>query len=204
MTEEPAAYPRSSRERVKPKFSIINVMGLTCFLFLLFAILWPSGNGTKAIAKKTMCMSNLKQMGMASILYASDNNEEMPLTKGLATVGEAATVNLPPYEDLIQPYLKAGKDRLVFQCPEDFRLEESPMKGKSWFEAYGSSYQFHPVASRLKPFGGTEGADKAVFIHEADVFHKIKDLLRMRNVAYYDGHAKFIREDEMFKEPRKK
>lgn len=179
-------------------------MGLVTLIFFLFAALWPWNNGSKHLATKAMCMSNLKQMGVASVLYASDNNEEMPMAKGLATVGEVAGADRPLYEDIIQPYLKAGKDRLIFQCKEDFNAGESPKKGKSWFEAYGSSYQFHPVASRLKPFGGTEGADKAVFIHEADVFHKIKDLLRMRNVAYYDGHAKFIREDEMFKEPRKK
>ena len=67
--------------------------GVSAFVVLIIsAILAPVFHGAKAAATNTTCISNLKQLGLAQILYAEDNHDRLPP----ATVWQEATKSYVP------------------------------------------------------------------------------------------------------------
>lgn len=192
MAESRAEYPRASKEAAAKRFSILNVVVLLGAVFVVMAVMWPTTTGSKFLAKRAKCLTNLKQLSLSAILYSSDNNDQLPFGRGLVT--PSSDPNLPVYETLLAPYIKSDH---AFSCTDDVEAKRSTVQGKSWFEVYGSSYKFRPILAQLKPFGSCDGADKIIFIHEAANFHKASET-PSRNAAFYDGHAKFVTDDKVF------
>ena len=61
----------------------------------------PSIIETKDYAKRTVCSSNLRQIGMSMIIYAEDNSNQYP--------------TCDKWCDLIKPYI--GDDETILTCP---------------------------------------------------------------------------------------
>ncbi len=52
--------------------------GLVLFIFVLAAILLPAFAGAREQAQKLTCIMNLKQVGLAVVMYADDNDDHLP------------------------------------------------------------------------------------------------------------------------------
>jgi len=59
-------------------FTLIELLVVIAIIAILAAILFPVFAEAKATAKQTVCLSNAKQIGMGSHLYAADEDDRMP------------------------------------------------------------------------------------------------------------------------------
>jgi prepilin-type N-terminal cleavage/methylation domain-containing protein/prepilin-type processing-associated H-X9-DG protein len=100
-------------------FTLIELLVVIAIIAILAAILFPVFAQARESARKTTCLSNLKQLGLGWTMYSSDYDEQaVPWTlrdsKGV-DLNDANGVNLS-FDRLLQPYVK---NNAVLACPSD-------------------------------------------------------------------------------------
>lgn len=88
-------------------FTLIELMVVILILGLLMAILMPSLGQAVAAGRQTVCLSNLRQIGMAMQYYLRDNSAYPPTYVDTTC----------RWMDLIKRYVP--KDCGVYRCPAD-------------------------------------------------------------------------------------
>lgn len=138
-------------------FTLIELLVVIAIISILAGILFPVFAKAKAAAKKTACISNLKQIGSSLALYVSDYdgvfpNAIDPSDRFTPQIWQdfpeykSRIDSMPLINEALQPYLKSKE---VFHCPADTgsrMLDSHPdqefVTSPSMFKTYGSSYFF--------------------------------------------------------------
>lgn len=99
---------------MKPKtraFTLIELLVVIAIIAILAAILFPVFSQAKLAAKKTMVLSNFKQIGTAMVMYATDNDSRYARTQTSDTPGTPGYISwwsTGYYEDALNAYIKNG------------------------------------------------------------------------------------------------
>ena len=102
----------------KTGFTLIELLVVIAIIAILAAILFPVFAQARAKARQIACVSNLKQLSTAALMYKQDYDGYTPIIRecsGIFPPCQAGKVTLG-WMDLIQPYVKNNG---VFKCPED-------------------------------------------------------------------------------------
>ena len=101
-------------------FTLIELLVVIAIIAILAAILFPVFAQAKAAAKKTACLSNVKQQATASLLYVNDYDDQFPMSVydenrpvfGLHQPGD----KIFSVYDSVLPY---SRNKDIFICPGD-------------------------------------------------------------------------------------
>jgi prepilin-type N-terminal cleavage/methylation domain-containing protein/prepilin-type processing-associated H-X9-DG protein len=130
----------SLRPMVPRAFTLIELLVVIAIIGILAAMIMPAANRAKSKASSISCVSQLRQLGLATRMYADDHNQSMPSAELLPSMPLDPSAPQPRICDVLAPYVgKVSSDTntpaaLVFKCPSD--------KGRSYITE-GSSYEWN-------------------------------------------------------------
>ncbi|HLK17081.1 MAG TPA: type II secretion system protein [Fimbriimonadaceae bacterium] len=93
---------------MKAGFTLIELLVVIAIISILAAILFPVFAQAKSMAKATAAMSNVRQIGMATALYATDCDDTLPLAV------YASGASYTAWNDMLDPYVKSSQ---IWYCP---------------------------------------------------------------------------------------
>src|SRR5437660_2735626 len=97
-----AFHSKAARESA---FSLIELLVVIAIIGLLTALLLPLLNRSKAKARNLACVGQLRQLGVATRLYAEDNKSCLPTAERLPSLPLSAYRTLPRICDVLGDYV---------------------------------------------------------------------------------------------------
>ncbi len=96
-------------------FTLIELLVVIAIIAILAAILFPVFARARENARRTSCLSNVKQIGLGAMMYVQDYDETYPRNSQCKMTGcVSAAGTLDYWDEIILPYTKSTQ---VFLCP---------------------------------------------------------------------------------------
>lgn len=189
---------------MKRGFTLIELLVVIAIIAILAAILFPVFARAREKARQTSCLSNLKQLGLAGLMYAQDYDETMvpnAISVYTWTAPDGSTIEVSPpsamlWMYLVYPYVNNVQ---VFNCPSTTRefspssYASSPPYGKNTFlNRVSLARVTNPTQTIMK-------VDSTYYLSDWDVRLSNGDNAAPpdnrhnegANAVYVDGHAKW-------------
>lgn len=162
-------YMRTLRRGQRRGFTLIELLVVIAIIAILAAILFPVFAQAREAARKTSCLSNQKQIGIAVLMYAQDYDENVVPWYRRTLTGESGASRIWP--TLLQPYIKNGGTfpaSGVMRCPSwtESNLQAGSMAASPPFNVMSflpwvDLYSHYGIALPVR--GGTGAANNPFF-----------------------------------------
>lgn len=147
----------------KQAFTLIELLVVIAIIAVLAAILFPVFAQAREKARQTSCLSNLKQIGLATSMYALDYDESVVHTE---LGGDKGDENERYWGDMLQPFLKNWN---MLTCPS---AGGQAVKFKNGAGSFSEQWAYHYGINDITddspsctPSGSSNGPDSPYCTH---------------------------------------
>lgn len=170
----------------KRGFTLVEMLVAIGIIALLMAIGWPVMASARARARRTQCVSNLRQIGMAVNMYADNHEGFFPFASVMPSTEEDN--GMGRICDRLAPYTSPG----LFECPSDRATDPKYLHG-SYFEGEGSSYEWAEILNGMQsgeklPFRRMQLNDMPA-VRDYEPFHRDTGSEVGMNAWFVDGRV---------------
>ncbi len=160
-----------NRASIRGGFTLIELLVVIAIIAILAAILFPVFARARESARRTVCVSNVKQLGTAWMMYVQDYDESFPPSNSPANSnwGPSTTYSGKFPCKPCRPHLK-GNDAVIydptiyaipyvknydlFKCPSDVGIPTTatvndPSQGQPVWKVEHTSYCLNTVMTRV-------------------------------------------------------
>lgn len=106
---------------IKNGFTLIELLVVIAIIAVLAALLLPALSNARENARRTACMNNLKQMGLAFAMFAADNYEKYPALEDdmiSCVTAPYGGPNVGGHQRIYPDYIN---NPVTFWCPSSIR-----------------------------------------------------------------------------------
>jgi prepilin-type N-terminal cleavage/methylation domain-containing protein/prepilin-type processing-associated H-X9-DG protein len=205
--------------RLRRGFTLVELLVVVAIIGALIALLLPAVQQARATARRASCSSSMRQIGLATQMFANDHAGRFPQTIH-AGPGESWVYTLSPYVENVEEI------RICAEDPKGRDWLRNGAKGTSYmineyvsFELTESVLNLHKMKQTSKTiivFEGADGRDvDAEHVHASSWYtkgyitgnvvwpHMLQEIQPNRhfgtaNYLFADGHVETIAEDIVY------
>jgi prepilin-type N-terminal cleavage/methylation domain-containing protein len=178
-------------------FTLVELLVVIAIVGMLIGLLLPAIQHARESARKTQCISNLRQIGLGLDQYVDRQGSRGKYPEAAQMPTENPDV--PPLYNVLEGYVE--DDRELFRCPSDRITQEEDPNYELYFDREGLSYEYQRDRAANKtreqvrtaqwgPWRGDVRSSSRVWIvNDFECFHGPEGEDGSRSFLYLDGHV---------------
>ena len=213
-------------EKKRKGFTLIELLVVIAIIGILASILFPVFARARENARRTSCLSNLKQIGLGVMQYTQDYDEKLPLYQILTTPSLSWQWQIMPYVKSTQLFVCPSAQKIATGTANSCDPTYIPPIPSNILGGYGMNYHYLGDTAGIS-LAAIDKSAETVFAGEANGLASTRVIYRPvlwgagsgstscvspaptfgdnvadwhfggNNILFCDGHAKWLKKESL-------